>query len=187
MVSGRPTTITSTVHGVTTTTQDPWANDGIVVGGNVHLKTLQENSAITLSAAGNLSVLAPAWTQELTTDAFTQYADGQIVGTSSFMLSINLGTRTVSKLITVSNTATTGIAALRDAVQAAISSTPFDPNGTPITITGADNDPNQFKVRLNDGKLMFTSNFKFTLSAGRAAAPVVRESVVAACSSCWVE
>ncbi|MCA2996677.1 hypothetical protein, partial [Gemmatimonas sp.] len=156
------------------TASDPWANDGIVIGGSVHLKTWQDNSNVTLSAAGNLSVLAPAWTQELVADGFAEYADGHLSAASSFKLRINVGTAVVERVINVPAARTGGLGALRDAIQASIQSAPFlvvsspgnaVPVGTAFNISGADNAPYQFNVRLNDGRLMFTSNFEFSIVA----------------------
>ena len=58
------------------TDADPWADQGIVIGGGVQLKTWQEDSNITLSADGDLAVLTPSWTHEIVADGFVEFADG---------------------------------------------------------------------------------------------------------------
>ncbi|MBV5303827.1 MAG: hypothetical protein JZU70_06470 [Chlorobium sp.] len=139
------------------TDEDPWADEGIVLGGNVHLKTLQENSTLTLSTSGDMSVLAPAWTEELVADSFAEFAKGDISADASFILTITLGTNnSVSNQVTVEQSATnnnTSLGSLVADLQAAID-TLF--TGIPALA---------FTVRHSDGKLLLTSNYKFSIAA----------------------
>ncbi|HYF18850.1 MAG TPA: calcium-binding protein, partial [Ramlibacter sp.] len=155
----------------TPTAQDPWADEGIVIGGNVHLKTWRENSTITLSASGDMSVLTPAWTQELSADGFAEYADGHLSADTSFQITIDIGTQVLRGVVTVTKAATagnTGIGSLRDDLQAAIRSTQFTITSAPANpalvnttrTLGADD----ITVRLNDGRLMLTGAYVMTIA-----------------------
>ncbi|MEO7577447.1 MAG: peptidase inhibitor family I36 protein, partial [Massilia sp.] len=150
---------------------DPWADQGIVVGGNVHLKTLQENSVLTLSSSGDMSVLAPAWTNEIVADDFAQFADGDLSADTAFRVTIDLGTHTLSGVITLSKLSSLnnhGLGDLKTDLQAALDaaqlSVTASPSGTPAvgdsaTLGGVMN------ARLVDGHLMLTSDFAFSLAA----------------------
>ncbi|WP_295538365.1 calcium-binding protein, partial [uncultured Pseudacidovorax sp.] len=140
----------------TATQAEPWLADGIVVGGAVHLRTTQQDSTLSLSAAGSLSVLTPEWTQELVAADFMQYASGRITQDVAFTLSVQDGSRTVSQVVRLAASATTGntgIAGLAADLQAAIDAIPdFATYG--------------LKVRLADGHLMLTSGaYRFAVAA----------------------
>ncbi|MCX7258209.1 MAG: hypothetical protein NTZ64_16245 [Polaromonas sp.] len=157
----------------TNTAADPWANNGIVVGGNVHLKTTRDNSTLTLSAAGDLSILAPAWSQELAADGFAERSSGVLSKDVSFSVTLDLGTHIVQGLVTLlaSDTANnTGNGDLMADVQAAISKANLFTVTTSLTGSPAVGSQqtvasNQLAVNLKDGRLMLTGNYAFTLAA----------------------
>ena len=160
------------------------------MGGNVHLSTWQENSTVNLSASGDLSVLAPAWTQELTADNFGRVCRWSYQWPCKFYTdhrpgnSSCHGSRDPARGLMPTN-GNNGLGDLRDALQAAIEATEFtkiDKNSGE-TIGGGqylsgdeDATSNYFKVRLNDGRFMFTSQYAFTMDAGGTGQ----------CSSAWL-
>ncbi|MDZ4128345.1 MAG: hypothetical protein U1E02_29845, partial [Hydrogenophaga sp.] len=139
------------------TAEDPWADEGIVIGGNVQIRTWQQNSTINLSAAGDMSVLTPAWTQEIVADGFAEYADGRLSEAVSLQLTVEQGSVDAVHVITVGTTRSNGagLGALRDDLQTAID--------TAFGYTDATN--RRVSVRLDDGRLMLTSNFELRLAA----------------------
>ncbi|MFH1029567.1 MAG: hypothetical protein V1791_16335, partial [Pseudomonadota bacterium] len=136
---------------------ETFSGQGIVLGGTTHLATWQQNSQINLSAEGNLSILAPAWTQELTADGFGQFADGHIASDVTLKLEFNDGNGFDSYDIVVTAASTAdnaGLAGLRDDLQRAIDAElGMDP----------DTGDSYLKVRLTDGRLMLTSWYNFRL------------------------
>jgi hypothetical protein len=124
-------------------------------------------------------VLAPAWQQEIVADGFAQYARGDLDTDVTLQITIDLGTHVVSGAVTLARSATldnTGLASLTADLQKAIEAASFtvvtSPTGNPPLgstrgITAADH----LQVGLKDGRLMFTSNYNFTLTqadGGRA-------------------
>jgi hypothetical protein len=158
----------------TPTEENPWADEGIVVGGNVHFTTWSEFSSITLSAGGDMSVLAPAWTQELTADGFVEFADGHLSADTSFELTVDSGTQVLRGIVTVTAASTAGnngVGDLRDDLQAAIAAATFTVVASPATpaavgttrtgLPGADD----VTVRLNDSRLMLSGNYAMSIAA----------------------
>ena len=136
---------------------ETFSGQGIVLGGTTHLATWQKNSTINLSAEGDLSILAPAWTQELIADGFGQYADGHITSDVTLKLGFSKGSGLVNYdiVVTAASTANnTGLAGLRDDLQAAIDrALGKDPTTGESYLT----------ARLTDGRLMLTSWYNFDL------------------------
>ncbi|MFA7062365.1 MAG: hypothetical protein WC156_16285, partial [Pedobacter sp.] len=136
---------------------ETFSGQGIVLGGATHLATWQQNSTINLSAAGNLSILAPAWTQELIAAGFGQFADGHITSDVTLKLLFNDGNgdKTYDIVVTAASTEdNTGLAGLRDDLQEAIDAKlGMDPD------TGL----SYLQARLTDGRLMLTSWYNFKL------------------------
>jgi hypothetical protein len=167
LMAGKKIDVRGGVGQGTPTTADPWADEGIVVGGNVHLSTWREFSTITLSSAGDMSVLAPVWTQQLSADGFAEFADGHLSTDTSFELTIEAGGQTLRGIVTVAaSSGTGGIAALRDRLQAALAATVFDVISTPSTTDTATLSATDLVVRLNDTRLMLTGDHAFSIAAG---------------------
>ena len=125
------------------------ASLGVVVGGNVHLLTWGEFSSVTLSSSGNLSVLAPAWQRELVAQGFAEFADGHISQDASLLLTVNGVTRTIT--VRAADTAgNAGVGGLAADLEAAIAAQ----FGAGIV-----------DVRLDDGRLLLTSDYDFTVGA----------------------
>jgi hypothetical protein len=179
LVAGKTIDVRGGVGQGTPTVDNPWADQGIVIGGNVRLTTTQENSTLTLSSSGDLSVLAPTWQQEIVADGFAEFAAGDLSGDVSLRVTLDLGTHVVSGIVTLPRSATldnTGLGSLSADLQAAIEAASFvvvtSLSGSPALnstqqLSGADH----LQVRLKDGRLMFTSNYAFSLeqvAGGRA-------------------
>jgi len=143
------------------TEADPWADEGIVIGGNVQIKTLQDYSSITLSAGGDMSVLTPAWTQEIVADGFVEFADGHLSADASFSLTLEQGTVdaihtiTLSKDRSANNPGLGGLGKVVYDLQVAID--------TAFGFTGVAD--RKITVRLDDGRLMLTGNFEIRIAA----------------------
>jgi hypothetical protein len=147
------------------TEADPWADEGIVIGGNVQIKTLQEYSSITLSAGGDMSVLTPAWTQEIVADGFVEFADGHLSAPASFALTLEQGTVDLVRTLTLGTTRGSqgqgGLGKMVADLQAAIDV------AFAVPVVGGQVDTTQRKiiVRLDDGRLMLTSNYELRIAA----------------------
>jgi hypothetical protein len=151
-----------------------YADQGVVLFSTVHLKTGLENSAINLSASGNLKVLAPAWARQVVADAFTELATGEISADTSLALEIDMGTYKLRGVVTVTKASTVGNAGfttLMDDLKNALYATQFTvadttgqngapANGTKQTITSA-----VLGVEETNGRLMFTSDLEFAVLA----------------------
>ena len=140
------------------TVAEPWLDDGVVLSGDTRLKTLRENSQIKLSASGDVTVMLPAWKEEILADGFAQLATGRFTGGDvKFAVSINLGSG-----FTAPTTVTVAAASLSDNddlldlvadVQAALD-TALGTNST------------QLQVRLFEGRLQFVSPaYKFNIAS----------------------
>ena len=149
--------------------------DGITVGGTTHLRTWQDDSTISLSAAGNLSVQVAGWKQSLTADSFAEYASGRLSSDASVQITVNLGSGTnmvtakATVMLRASATSTnTGVADLRDDLQAAIGAAAFivtaSPGGALAIGSTVAVTPNDLRVRLDDGRLLLTSNLQFSVA-----------------------
>ena len=135
---------------VTGLAANPWAGQGVVLAGTTHLATWQANSRINLSAKGDLSVLAPAWRQELTADGFAEFADGHISSDATLVISLDKGMGFQDYTITIKASDTTDNFGVDDL--AADIQTVLD------TAIGKDGDGYSYlNARLTDGRLMFTS------------------------------
>ncbi|MEN9762058.1 MAG: hypothetical protein RI906_1884, partial [Pseudomonadota bacterium] len=156
------------------TSADPWADEGIVIGGNVALRTWRDDSTITLSASGDMSVLTPAWTQELLADGFAEFADGHLSAQTKFRLTVSLGDDyewSADLSLNPTRTSTTdGLFGLVEDLQAAINAT----NAFKVTRTVAGLPAlnslqtlaaDTVTVRMDDGRLMLTSNRVMRISA----------------------
>jgi hypothetical protein len=130
---------------------NPELDDGVVLGGNVRLTTFRENSAVRLSADGDLTVSTPAWTQEIVADGFAELASGALTGNVSFGIHVHTGALATDNILaqgvvnlTTSATQTnTDLLGLVADVQAALGAL-----GIADTVV---------KVRLVDGRLQLTS------------------------------
>ncbi|MDP4842168.1 MAG: hypothetical protein NWR74_06260, partial [Burkholderiaceae bacterium] len=133
------------------TDADPWADQGIVIGGGVQLKTWQEDSNITLSADGDLAVLTPSWTHEIVADGFVEFADGHFSAPlTGFKLTVEEGTVDRSLDIQLDGVRTSsagGINAVVADLQAQISA-----------FFGS-----KVNVALTDGRLMLTSFYEMRI------------------------
>jgi hypothetical protein len=142
------------------TVADPWADEGIVIGGNVNIRTWQDYSSISLSAGGDMSVLTPAWTQEIVADGFVEFADGHLSAAATFNLTIEQGTVDATHDITlaaarsVNNPGLGGLGKVVYDLQAAID-TAFG------FVAAADR---KVTVRLDDGRLLLSSNYELRLA-----------------------
>ena len=174
LIAGQLIDVRGGVGAGTPTALDPWADEGIVLNGNVHLKTLQENSVINLSSSGDMSVLTPAWTQQIEADSFAEFARGDLSADVAFLLTINLGTHTVSGLVTLraaDTLANAGPVNLAASLQAAIKAATFTVTvngglaGTPAVGSVVAVDTDTLKVRTNDNRMLLTSNYGFSLAA----------------------
>ncbi|MCJ8343933.1 hypothetical protein MJH12_00160, partial [bacterium] len=129
-----------------------FSGNGILLGGTVHLKTWEKNSIINLSASGDTKVLAPAWTETLVFDDFTEFADGHISQDVTLKVSIDLGSGFVEKdvVILASNTSSnSGIASLKEDIQNSLNAAfSFDASDPKVV------------VRLDDGRFMLTGAYK---------------------------
>ncbi|MBV5304621.1 MAG: hypothetical protein JZU70_10550 [Chlorobium sp.] len=138
------------INPVTGLAANPWAGQGVVLAGTTHLATWLPNSKINLSAAGDLSILAPAWRQELIGDGFTEFADGHISSNATLVISLDKGTGFQDYIITIKASDTEnnfGIGDLKTDIQAVLD-----------TVIGKDGDGYSYlNARLTDGRLMFTS------------------------------
>jgi hypothetical protein len=145
---------------------NPWADEGIVIGGNVQIKTLQDYSSITLSAGGDMSVLTPAWTQEIVADDFVEYADGHLSTAATFALTLELGTVDEVRTITLGTTrGTEGLGGLGKVVfdlQKAIDTAFAVPK---LSDGKFDEKQRKITVRLDDGRLMLTGNYEMRIAA----------------------
>ncbi|HXG47025.1 MAG TPA: hypothetical protein VNO52_05325, partial [Methylomirabilota bacterium] len=149
---------------------DHWDDDGLVLFGSSHVTTSRPNSVINISGAGDLSLLAPAWSDEILAAGFAQYADGHITQDVTLVMEINLGTHTIrgSVVLTAASTVgNTGLASLRDDLQAALNSTTFtviqSVSGTPAV--NSTQTTNEITVSLSDGRLLLTSAYPFKLKS----------------------
>ena len=136
------------------TTADPWGDEGLVVGGNVSFVTWQENSSITLSASGDLSVLTPAWTQELLADGFAEFADGHLSAETQIKLIVDNGSNDYEAVLTLGTQRSggnNGLASLVADLQAQIDASALAAGNV--------------TVRLDDGRLKFTSNREMRVEA----------------------
>jgi hypothetical protein len=153
----------------------------VVLGGGVHVKTTNENSVINLSASGDVSILTPAWTKELTAAGFTEFADGHLTQDVTLALRIDLGTNIVEgnvKILAADTLNNKGIGDLMLDIQNAIVATQFTVvtsiSGTPAvgsSYTMNANDPD-VEMRLNAGRFMLTSHYDFTMKAATQAANI---------------
>jgi len=142
--------VDTVIDPVTHLAANPWAGQGVVLAGTTHLATWLPNSQINLSATGDLSVLAPAWRQELVADGFTEFADGHISSDATLVISLDKGTGVQDYTIQVKASDTTnnfGIGDLKADIQVVLDD-----------IIGKDGDGYSYlTARLTDGRLMFTS------------------------------
>ena len=138
------------IDSVTGLAANPWAGQGVVLAGTTHLATWQANSKINLSATGDLSVLAPAWRQELVADGFAEFADGHISSDATLIISLDKGTGFEDYTITIKASDTSnnfGIGDLKADIQAVLDD-----------VIGKDPDGFSYlSARLTDGRSMFTS------------------------------
>ncbi|MCJ8346349.1 hypothetical protein MJH12_12470, partial [bacterium] len=142
-----------------------FSGNGVVLGGTVHLKTWKSNSEIILSASGDTKILAPAWTEELVFDGFTEFADGHISQDVTLKVSVDLGSGFVDKDIVILASDTvgnSGIASLKEDIQNSLN-----------TAYGFDVSDPKVVVRLNDGRFMFTGAYSTKIKTGSTNAHLV--------------
>jgi len=156
------------VTGAVVNEQNLWADQAIVLGGNAHLKTWRDNSVININAEGNLSVLAPAYTQEIMAADFTQFADGHLTQDVTLALQINLGTKVVEGSVVIAADKTIdnkGIGSLLEDINAALKATTFNViSGEGVGTTYQMGAAQDVTARLMDGRFLFTSQgLRFTL------------------------
>ena len=135
-------------------------DQGIVLGANVHLKTLAENSEITLSSSGDLAILASAWNEEIIADGFSESAYGILSENVTLEIEFDDGTNKITKdiLITKENTANNnGLSDLVSDIQEVLNSIGFG----------------DITAGLSDGKIMFTSDYAFVILAGSSSAKLL--------------
>jgi hypothetical protein len=63
-----------------------------VLYGSSHLQTWRKDSAINLTASGDISILMPGWQQEIKADGFSEFADGHLTQDATLDIVIDLGT-----------------------------------------------------------------------------------------------
>ncbi|MFT5030879.1 MAG: hypothetical protein ACI9VS_003341, partial [Candidatus Binatia bacterium] len=147
-----------------------WEGQGLVVFGSAHIITTQPDSEINLGGSGDVSLLAPAWADEVIADGFAQYADGHITENVGLVVEVDLGTHKITGTVylaaadTVGNT---GLAGLVSDLQAAFDATVFtvteSVSGMPAM--GSTQTTDEITVRLSDGRLLLTSAFPFELKS----------------------
>ena len=139
------------------TVAKPWLDDGVVLGGDTRLKTLRENSQVKLSASGDVTVMLPAWKEEILADGFAQLATGKFTGGDvKFAVSINLGSGFTTATVTVAASSLSDNDDLLD-LAADVQSALDAALGTNST---------QLLVQVSEGRLHLVSPaYKFTIAS----------------------
>ncbi|MEN9775267.1 MAG: hypothetical protein RL322_2337, partial [Pseudomonadota bacterium] len=159
----------------------PFFDQGIVIGGSATLRTGLQESVINLSSSGNLSVLTPAWTQQLMAQGFAERANGRLAQDVTLRIEVDLGTHVVRGDVVLTAASTQDNVSLQNAgnpslglvgdLQAAINATQFTVitslSGNPAVNSTRQISSSELEVRLNDGRIMFTGGYKVkVLNAG---------------------
>ncbi|MCH8489795.1 MAG: hypothetical protein LAT81_07675, partial [Oceanicaulis sp.] len=150
----------------------PFADQGIVLGGTVNLRTGLEDSVINLSSSGNMILTAPLYTQRLMADGFAEFAAGDVSASVTLRIEVDLGTHVVRGDVVLDAATTLGNNGLGDLVndlRNAIAGTDFE------VVPAASNPPglgatqrltaDELEVRLEDGRLKLTGGFEIRLLA----------------------
>ncbi|MEH6445635.1 MAG: calcium-binding protein, partial [Oceanospirillaceae bacterium] len=148
-----------------------YTDQGIVIFGSSNLKTGLENSTINLSSAGNLTVLATPWSNEIFADGFVEFADGDLSADVVLSLTVDLGTHKVSAQVTIPKSATLdneGASSLAENIKTALYATDFTVieslTGSPALDSKQKLTDEQLQIRLEDGRFKLTSFFEFNLN-----------------------
>jgi hypothetical protein len=95
----------------------PYSGNGVVLYGSTQMQTWRPGSEINLSAAGQVSILTPEYTQQLRAASFIQRASGRISGDVELSLWLSRVDFDVTAMVTLPATATTDNTAIQHLVQ----------------------------------------------------------------------
>jgi len=137
------------------TNDDP----GLLLLSSAQLQTLRPNSQINLRGTGDVELMTPAWNQQVLANGFAEYANGSVTETVRLAMIIDLGTETLTGVVELAaKTRSGGLIELATELEAAIAATEFEIEGADGTRT-----TDVVQVRLNDNRLLFTSDYGFSL------------------------
>ncbi|MEX0819283.1 MAG: hypothetical protein WD070_06810, partial [Pirellulaceae bacterium] len=144
---------------------------GIVLFGSAQISTWAESSQINLHGPGRIDVLAPAHTNELLAQGWIPSSTGQLDSDVTLVVSYNRIDRQISGTVTLNSADTANNSSIEDLledIQNALESGVYvDQQGLPYLDFADDPDTASIdpdmRIKLRDGKLLFTSPYAFTL------------------------